>query len=209
MIAHCAYAYPQLRSSKRAGFAGIAVFNDYVKQGNTVCGPLGGKLIQTMGKRYASKNCPTGDGGAYAAAAADLSPDISGGKCSGTMDMSICNGQSPAAGYQGPSCPTNNCGKCYTVTNKGSMNGEGGGVGKSIVVQIVDSCPSTHAQNYCKSAIPKNQRCMDSSTNQLDIDVSAYQALTGAAFGSVSSPLILASFVLDIGTNCCRVQISK
>ena len=67
------------------------------------------------------------------------------------------------------------------------------GVGNSVIVQIIDSCPQTNPQNYCKTDMAANQRCNDPNTNQLDIDQSAYEALTGQAFGGVSTyvPLIV------------------
>ena len=68
----------------------------------------------------------------------------------------------------------------------GGVGGTVGGAGKSIVVQIVDACPATNAENYCKTNVDPAQRCMAAGTNMLDIDVSAYQALTGQASGSVS-----------------------
>lgn len=99
--------------------------------------------------------------------------------------MSKCSGKQAAPGYQGPSCPKTNCGKCYKVTNQGAVGGGSvGGVGNSVIVQIIDSCPSKSADNYCKTDVPANERCGDSGTNQLDIDQSAYQALTGTPFGS-------------------------
>ena len=54
------------------------------------------------------------------------------------------------------------------------------------MVQIIDACPHTSAWNYCKTDTALDQRCGDYQTNQLDIDQSAYVALTGEAFGSVS-----------------------
>ena len=69
----------------------------------------------------------------------------------------------------------------------GGMGGSAvGGSGQSIVVTIVDACPATNAENYCKTAVAPEQRCMAAGTNMLDIDVSAYQALTGQPSGSVS-----------------------
>lgn len=127
-----------------------------------------------------------GANGAYGAAASDISPDISGGQCSGTIDMSKCAGQGTVAGYQGPSCPKSNCGKCYKVTNQGGFGGAAiGGTGKSVTVQIIDSCPSTHAENFCKTDVPAQERCEDHGTNALDIDETAYAALTGTIFGAV------------------------
>ena len=129
----------------------------------------------------------SGQSGTYGAAASDISPNISGGTCSGSIDLSQCNGQSPVAGWTGPSCPTSNCGTCYTVTHTGSVGGSVGGVGNTITVQIIDACASTSASNFCKTDVPSTQRCGDSGTNQLDIDTSAYMALTGQAFGNVSA----------------------
>jgi len=95
-------------------------------------------------------------------------------------------GQNSVPGYRGPACPTTNCGICYRVTNQGGYGGAGiGGVGNSVVVQIVDSCPASHADNYCKTNVPGDERCAP-GTNSLDIDQSAYQALTGQPSGSVS-----------------------
>lgn len=90
------------------------------------------------------------------------------------------------AGYSVPACPTSNCRICYHVTNQGGYGGSGvGGVGNSVVVQIIDSCPAAHAENFCKTDVPADQRC-GAGTNTLDIDQSAYHALTGQGFGSVS-----------------------
>lgn len=157
-------AMPGLKYSRQA-WGGVATFNNYQAQGHTVCGPLAGQ------------------GGTYGAAAGDISPDIGGGTCYAQIDYNNCQGQSPYNGYQGPACPTGNCGTCYTVTNQGGYGGAYvGGVGKSIVVQIIDSCPSVSAWNYCKTDVSANERCGDGSTNSLDIDQNAYQALTGTAF---------------------------
>jgi len=102
--------------------------------------------------------------------------------------MSLCDGQKPKSGYGAPACPTQNCGLCYKVTNTGGYGGSQiGGVGNYVIVEIIDSCPNVHAGNFCKTDIPKNERCNDYETNQLDIDQSAYQALTGQPFG-VSFP---------------------
>ena len=104
--------------------------------------------------------------------------------------MANCDGQVPVAGYVAPQCPTSNCGICYSVMNQGGFDGEAiGGVGQSIIVQIVDSCPSENADNYCKTDIPAQQRCESNMLNALDIDQSAYMALTGQPYGSVSRAL--------------------
>ena len=133
----------------------------------------------------------SGQSGTYGAAASDISPSISGGTCSGSINPSQCSGQSPAAGWTPPSCPESNCGTCYTVTHTGSVGSPIGGVGNTITVQIIDACASTSASNYCKTDMPSSQRCGDLGTNQLDIDTSAYVALTGQPFGSVSATLFL------------------
>ena len=132
-------------------------------------------------------HCTLGTSGTYGAAAGDISPDISGGKCYADIDTSLCSGLQPQGGYSGPGCPKTNCGLCYQVTNQGGFGGASvGGVGNSVVVQIIDSCPAESAYNFCKTDVPAQERCGDSGTNSLDIDQSAYQALTGTAFGSVS-----------------------
>lgn len=151
----------------RQTMTGIATFNNYVKQGQTVCGPL------------------SGVSGTFGAAAGDISPDISGGLCSATIDTSKCSGQNPISGYVGPACPKGNCLLCYKVTNNGAVGSATiGGIGNSITVQIIDSCPSVSAFNFCKTDVPLDQRCMSSTTNSLDIDESSYMALTGQAFAS-------------------------
>ena len=135
----------------------------------------------------------------FGAAASDISPQIAGPKCAGTIDMSMCQKGSPPSNYQGPSCPTSNCGLCYKVTNLGpygTMNPDtdpahAPATNKSmgsVIVQIIDSCPASHAANFCKVqiGIPANERCGDSETNQLDIDMSSYQALAGRPHGAVS-----------------------
>jgi hypothetical protein len=66
----------------------------------------------------------------------------------------------------------------------GGMGGNSvGGVGRHAIIQIIDSCPSVNAWNYCKTDIPANQRCESSTTNQLDIDMNAYEQLTGQPYG--------------------------
>ena len=71
--------------------------------------------------------------------------------------------------------------------------------GASIVVQIIDSCPSTSAFNYCKTGVPANERCGDGSKNSLDIDINAYTALTGAPWNvRVPSSVTLAYFCLQL-----------
>ena len=184
-----AAAHPASVFSKRQSYVGIATFNDYSTQGNTNCGPKAGmcsiaSLLSPLGQPILT--C-SGRSGIYGAAASDVSPNISGGPCSGSIDPSQCDGQSPITGWTHPSCPTSNCGTCYTVTHTGGIGSSIGGVGNTITVQIIDACGSTSPSNYCKTDMPSTQRCGDSGTNQLDIDTSAYMALTGQAFGNVSA----------------------
>ncbi|GAB7355652.1 hypothetical protein MBLNU459_g6366t1 [Dothideomycetes sp. NU459] len=153
---------------RRATYSGVATFNNYAAQSNTVCGPK------------------SGTSGTYGAAIGDLSPNIwSGSKCATSINYSNCNGQSPISGYEGPSCPTTTCGECFKVCNEGGYDGATvGGVGNCVTVQIIDACPSESAYNYCKTDVPAAERCGSSSTNSLDIDESAYKALTGTAWSS-------------------------
>lgn len=53
----------------------------------------------------------------------------------------------------------------------------------SVIVEIVDACPASHAANYCKSLVPADQRCGSSETNSLDIDAKAYKELTSGDRG--------------------------
>jgi len=99
----------------------------------------------------------------WGAAAGDLSKHVGKGLCTpwskaDPMSAKNCSGTTDIKGYQGPNCPTSNyCGTptCYKVTNIGAFNHgtfAGGGAistGQSITVQIIDVCPTYHAQNYC------------------------------------------------------------
>jgi len=157
-------AMPGLRY-RQANFSGIATFNAYAAQSGTVCGPMAGV------------------NGTFGAAAGDISPQISGGLCFSNVDMTNCNNEAPIASYEAPACPKTNCGLCYRVTNQGGYAGSPiGGVGGSVVVQIIDSCPSVSAWNYCKTEVPSDERCGSSTMNSLDIDQGAYAALTGVDF---------------------------
>jgi len=170
LLALVAYASSRPQSAVLSPqFTGVATFNNYSIQGNTNCGPK-------------SPSNPL----YYGAAASDLSPAISGGLCSGSIDPSLCtDGQSPAPTYQGPACPTSNCGLCYQVTTLGPY-GSGSTApapgARSVVVQIIDACPSTSAWNFCKTDVPADERCGSAGTNALDIDLRAYEALTGGAW---------------------------
>ena len=124
-----------------------------------------------------------GIAGTFGAAAGDISPDISGGLCFSNVDMGNCEDEAPLASYVGPACPTSNCGLCYQVTNNGGYGGSAiGGIGGTVIVQIIDSCPSVSAWNYCKTEVPSDERCGNPAMNSLDIDQTAYAALTGVDF---------------------------
>lgn len=56
---------------------------------------------------------------------------------------------------------------------------------------MIDACPANNAYNFCKTAVPTNERCGDASTNGLDIDMSAYQKLTGTVWNTVRISLYL------------------
>ncbi|MCJ1379210.1 hypothetical protein MMC17_002310 [Xylographa soralifera] len=173
LLGFVAYASSRPQSSVLSSpqFTGVATFNNYASQGNTVCGPKAPSNPLYFG-----------------AAAGDISPNISGGLCAGGIDSSLCvQGQSPSNDYAGPSCPTSNCGVCYQVTNIGPYGSGATGApagASSIIVQIIDSCPSTSAWNFCKTQVPSDERCGSARTNSLDIDLGAYQALTGAAWNN-------------------------
>ncbi|MCJ1426320.1 hypothetical protein MMC29_004223 [Sticta canariensis] len=170
------------RLEKRTTFTGVATFNDFIKQGNTVC-------------RHLTARNPNH----FGAASGDISHDISPGRCDPPLDPdeSKCNkaeGKPLDDHYVGPACPNTrtHCDKptCFRVQNIGIFDSSSSNpTGTPIVVQIIDSCPAGHAQNYCKAfnadpskIVPSKERCGDASTNYLDIDYNAYSKLTGAAF---------------------------
>lgn len=196
-FAATAAGQPTHSFSKRASYPnGIATFNNYAAQSSTNCGSKSGMLCSPYSTiqfwfLYVHPlpilSC-SGRPGTYGAAAGDVSPGISGGTCPGSIDPSNCDGQLPIVAAA-PECPRGNCGKCYKVTNNGGIGATIGGMGNFVIVQIIDSCPAVSPSNYCKTDMPLNQRCGDASTNQLDIDQSAYMALTGQLFGSVRAML--------------------
>ena len=132
---------------KRAMYSGIATFNNYAGQHNTVCGPK-------------SATAP----GAHGAATADYSGHISPGHCANgpaQVNYNLCTSDGGTSA-PGPACPAYNanppgkgngkgCGVCYRITNEGSADPKStiGGKGKSTTVQIIDACPAYHPQNYC------------------------------------------------------------
>ncbi|MCJ1462922.1 hypothetical protein MMC07_001526 [Pseudocyphellaria aurata] len=196
-------ASPQV--GKHKTFTGVATFNNFQKQGSTVCGPLTASNPNHFG-----------------AASGDISHDISPGRCDGpqTPDASKCNKQNGTpldAHYVGPSCSKtkNQCNNpsCYRVRNTGNFGSSGSTPkGTAIIVQIIDSCPATHAQNYCKAynsdplkIVPAQERCGDSSTNYLDIDYNAYVKLTGSAWVEGGS----ANLKIQIDEVDCKTEKDK
>ncbi|KAF6239766.1 hypothetical protein HO173_002312 [Letharia columbiana] len=179
-------ATPYLQGRTSGPFNGVATFNDYVDQVNnrnqvTVCGSYNDE--------------PNYDGTSltvFAAAAGDLSPNISPGRCNYTpsdssQDRSVCtepdstgpDQQPNSETYDGPSCPAS-CGNCYNVTNNDSL--------KTVTIYIVDACPALSAYNYCKSNTAPSGKCSGPS-NALDISVNAYPYLVndGAGDGKTGS----------------------
>ncbi|KAM0794982.1 hypothetical protein BDR22DRAFT_627525 [Usnea florida] len=162
---------------------GIATFNNYGDDQSTVC---------------SNANVPTtaDNVGIFAAAAGDISKDISTGLCTGSqpnMDFhyntSICTangGQYPSPNYIPPSCPPGavRCGTCYRVDNIGAYGSTPSSqIYGTVIVQIIDACPAGNAQNYCKTKVPPDERCGSNQTNSLDIDVGAYRNLTAGMMG--------------------------
>lgn len=181
---------------------GIATFNDYAAQGDTVCS-------------NANRSTTADNTDIFAAAAGDISRDISTGLCTGSqpnMDFqyntSVCTangGQYPSSSYIPPSCPpvAVQCGTCYRVDNIGLYGSSSNDrIYGSVIVEIVDACPAGSAQNYCKTDVPADERCGSNQTNSLDIDVSAYQNLTAGMNGGVvwdtSQPNLRVNITLDV-----------
>ena len=176
-----------------AGTSAIATFNDYVAQGTVDCqGDSYGPFAQSP----------------FAAATGDLSKDLSlkpNGGCGaapapGTPDY---NAGCADPNAHKPSCSSvTPCNTCYLVTNSGGAvdNGFWNGApvpadNSQVVVKVVDTCPNNNPQNYCKPAsIALNQRCMQPGQNALDIDVHAYQVLTG---GKIDYVAALAAYQQD------------
>ncbi|KAL9019918.1 MAG: hypothetical protein Q9185_002860 [Variospora sp. 1 TL-2023] len=192
-------ALPQ--SSQSGGeLQGLGTFNNYGAQNTKNCdGLFEGKDTKELAQNDANK--------IYQAALSDVSKGLGEYKCDYTErdsrhDPDQCTDEVggttfrlPNHGsYIAPRCPGAPCGKCYTVTNKANQ--------KRITVQVVDACPKDTAWNYCKALatnpehnIPASGRCADPNTNNVDMDLSAYPALTGQSYQSVSvfmfSPLLL------------------
>ncbi|TBU38196.1 hypothetical protein BD309DRAFT_546739 [Dichomitus squalens] len=124
--------------------------------------------------------------GIFAAAMSDLSPLWVGARCEGTMDASKCNGSGSCVDCAGPACPDEElCGTCFNVRCTGSLDGEvvGACTNNTIKVKIVDACPATHPENFCKipefgGNIRPIEACEQPNTNAMDIAVTARSALS-------------------------------
>lgn len=122
----------------------------------------------------------------FAAAMSDLSPLWVGARCEGTMNASNCNGSGGCINCAGPACPDEEvCGTCFNVKCTGSLDGETSGScsGNTIKVKIIDACPATHPENYCKIAqfggnIRPQEACEASGVNALDIATTARSSLS-------------------------------
>ncbi|KAE9394288.1 hypothetical protein BT96DRAFT_1022635 [Gymnopus androsaceus JB14] len=152
--------------------SGVTTFNDFSSQSGVAC--AGFSASNTQGTNT------------FAAAMSDLSPLWTGARCSGTMDASKCSGTGSCINCVGPACSDEEqCGHCFNVRCTSSISGETSGScsGTTIKVKIVDACPATHPENYCKIAafggnVPANQACEASGVNALDIATTARSALS-------------------------------
>ena len=97
-----------------------------------------------------------------------------------------------------PQCPASspigkaNNGKdtCYQITATG-YNSSNTGIAftaGTTIVRIIDSCPAGHPQNFCKKSLQPYEKCHSPDVNSLDIDLAAYQVLTGASYVMGQSP---------------------
>ncbi|KAH7909992.1 hypothetical protein BJ138DRAFT_1009771 [Hygrophoropsis aurantiaca] len=151
---------------------GVATFNNYDAQSGVAC------------SGFSSTNSQ--GNGIYAAALGDLSPLWTGSECSGSIDSSNCNGSGGCIDCTGPSCSgEGQCGQCFQISCAGSLDGETSGActGNTIIVKIIDACPATHPENYCKLAefggnVPANQCCEAAGVNAFDIATTAQSALS-------------------------------
>jgi len=122
----------------------------------------------------------------FAAALADLSPLWTGPRCEGSMTASDCNGKGSCTDCTGPACPDQGtCGQCFSIKCVSSLSGETSGActGTTIKVKIVDACPATHPENFCKIAefggtVPNDQACEAQGVNAFDIASTARSTLS-------------------------------
>ncbi|ETW87362.1 hypothetical protein HETIRDRAFT_99716 [Heterobasidion irregulare TC 32-1] len=152
--------------------SGVSTFNDYSAQSGVACS--GFSPSNSQGNNI------------FAAAMSDLSPLWVGARCEGTMNASNCNGSGGCINCAGPACPDEEvCGTCFNVKCTGSLDGETSGScsGNTIKVKIIDACPATHPENYCKIAqfggnIRPQEACEASGVNALDIATTARSSLS-------------------------------
>ncbi|TFY73270.1 hypothetical protein EWM64_g10742 [Hericium alpestre] len=151
---------------------GVSTFNDYNAQTGVAC--AGFSPNNSQGSNI------------FAAAMSDLSPLWVGARCEGSMNAANCNGQGGCINCAGPACPDEEvCGSCFNVRCTGSLDGETSGActGNTIKVKIIDACPATHPENYCKIAqfggdIRPQEACEANGTNALDIATTARSQLS-------------------------------
>jgi len=152
--------------------AGVTTWNNYNAQSGVACAGFSPNNAQGTNT--------------YAAAMSDLSPLWTGSRCSGSINSANCNGKGGCINCTGPSCAGEQvCGKCFNVKCTGSLDGETSGActGATIKVKVVDACPSTHPENYCKLAqfggnVPADECCEASGVNALDIATTAKSLLS-------------------------------
>ncbi|KAL8739198.1 MAG: hypothetical protein Q9181_000089 [Wetmoreana brouardii] len=184
-------ALPQSSQGGRV-LDGYATFNDYGAQKTGVnCNT---ELWQQSGKQKLVDNQRI-----FGAATSDVAKGLGTYKCDYSdsdmkSNLSVCTVQKDGNPFKLPSddmnspdfykppfCSGARCGTCYTITNTDNQ--------KKVTVQILDACPAQTAWNYCKTTIAANQRCGDPDTNQVDIDLAAYPALTdGQTYQSGKTP---------------------
>ncbi|KAF9058692.1 hypothetical protein BDP27DRAFT_1240413 [Rhodocollybia butyracea] len=152
--------------------SGVTTFNDFSSQGGVAC--AGFSASNSQGTNT------------FAAAMSDLSPLWTGARCQGSMSASNCNGHGSCIDCTGPACPNEEqCGHCFNIQCVSSISGETSGScsGATIKVKIVDACPATHPENYCKipafgGTVPPNQACEASGVNAFDIATTARGVLS-------------------------------
>ncbi|KAH8118204.1 hypothetical protein DFH11DRAFT_1503294 [Phellopilus nigrolimitatus] len=152
--------------------SGVSTFNDYSTQSSVAC----------------SGFSPTNSQGSniFAAAIGDLSPIWTGPKCQGSQTASSCTGTGSCTDCTGPACPgQGTCGECFNIKCTGSLDGETSGscTGNTIMVKVVDACPSEHPANYCKipefgGTIPPDEACEAAGVNAFDIATTARSTLS-------------------------------
>ncbi|KAF9068200.1 hypothetical protein BDP27DRAFT_1530195 [Rhodocollybia butyracea] len=151
---------------------GVSTFNDFSSQSGVAC--AGFSPDNSQGTNI------------FAAALGDLSPLWTGARCEGTITASDCTGTGSCIDCTGPACPDEEqCGQCFNISCASSLDGETTGSCSDTVikVKIVDACPSTHPENFCKIAefggdVPADQACEASGVNAFDIATTARSLLS-------------------------------